>query len=91
MESVTLRDLQGLVVSGDLPNLADHSPEEPDEYEHERGHITREATVWCGQCSAWYQVAARTIAVAEREFRRSGWKKTSAHGWVCPDHVGARD
>jgi hypothetical protein len=50
----------------------------------ERGHITREHTMWCGVCGNWEQVAEPTKGIAAKWFRRAGWKNTKENGWTCP-------
>ena len=47
------------------------------------GTITTEFTVWCGECSAWYQVQAPSKRYAIKLFKETKWKKTREHGWLC--------
>lgn len=60
---------------------------EPEEAEDERprGHISREYTVWCGECCFWEQWACKTKAAAGETARHNGWKDSVSRGWLCPD------
>ena len=50
------------------------------------GRITREFTVWCADpCSIWVQTSeAESVSEAGRVFRKMGWRRTRARGWLCP-------
>lgn len=49
-----------------------------------KGHVSREHTAWCGGCVLWERAAVRTATAMSRILRKAGWKKTKAHGWLCP-------
>jgi len=50
-----------------------------------RGYISRQHTVWCGECGNWEQVDAHLKADAEKLVRRLGWKYIEKSGWSCPE------
>lgn len=54
------------------------------------GHISREHTIWCGNCSRWERVARRTIPQVKKWAKVNGWKMTKATGWTCPACLSAR-
>jgi hypothetical protein len=49
-----------------------------------RGYISRQYTVWCGECGHWKKVDSALKKRAEYISRKAGWKNTSANGWTCP-------
>jgi hypothetical protein len=52
-----------------------------------RGHISQQFTIWCGSCEAWDQVSG-TRKRCVSEWRKAGWKRTKATGWICPKCKG---
>lgn len=47
------------------------------------GTISTERTVWCGECSEWLQLSARTLLGFKTAIRAKGWK-IRARRWCCP-------
>lgn len=52
------------------------------------GKMSTQKTVMCATCETWDQVSGSASSAA-REFKRSGWKKTSL-GWVCPGCIAIK-
>jgi len=47
--------------------------------------ISREYSIACAKCDASdHERDSRTLRESESYWRSMGWKKTKAHGWVCP-------
>lgn len=51
-----------------------------------RGHITREATVWCGRCDAHRQVTPNEHKPRGLGpiFKSLGWTRYRHLNWICP-------
>lgn len=49
-----------------------------------KGYISRQHTVWCGECGNWEQADEHLAKNAQIRFRRLGWRKTKEQGWLCP-------
>lgn len=49
------------------------------------GYISKEYTVWCGKCCKWEQQSTVRKVLAEKQFRKNGWRKMQELGWVCPE------
>ena len=59
--------------------------------DYAKGEIRKTYEAWCGICSDWVHLQRSTYAGAEKTARQLGWKKTTAHGWVCPACLERRD
>jgi len=52
-----------------------------------RGRIERvtKYIIRCGRCYSSKDDIYVTRSIAEYHFRKWGWSKTGAYGWICPD------
>jgi len=48
------------------------------------GHITNDYTIFCGLCTQWVIANSHTKKGAIEDAKQFGYKKTKAHGWLCP-------
>jgi hypothetical protein len=48
-----------------------------------QGVIRKCYAIGCARCSTEDQLEQRTYDECVRQWRREGWSKTSADGWVC--------
>jgi len=49
-----------------------------------KGHVSWQATVFCGWCDHWSYLDGRGGRRIAAGARHMGWKLTKAHGWLCP-------
>lgn len=52
-----------------------------------KGFISKEYTIWCGNCAEWWQKSIETKKLMIKIVKKAGWKFKNKLGWICPNCV----